>query len=642
MISRDRVSMARSLAECFRPRPMLSGVEYADRYGHVTGNAASKGKWTTRPYQRDWFYGFTSPYVEVEVCMKSARVGWSECVKIGAVQYYSHWKPSKIMIVQPVQNDAEEYSKEDISDLFRDSPSLQGLLAESKARGTATNTILLKKLTNGGLIDIVSAASGKGFRRKERTVVIFEEPSAYDAIDEGDQIKLGMNRSATTWNRKTIIGGTPIYPDDKTHQWFKKGDQQYRYLPCPHCGEYQALRWEQMRKEGEDAGKYECENCHELIGYASLRWMDEHGGWACPLGLDRSQQILKDGYPRVRSRHIWAAYSYHAGAEWGNLVSEYQEALEMMRKGDTDSMQTFHNTVLGVPWEDTITGKLNVEGLSQRRQDVNAGNGYPADVVPNGVLVLTAGVDVQGGGGAMAERLVVTIWGWGRGEEGWHVGHFEIDGDPQQVETLNQLDAVLETKWKREDGAELQIALGGIDDGGYATHEVRDWCRTRVGRWVPMKGSESKGKPLIGKGVPVNINRKNQSVIKKGVLMYPVGYETSIQHLQGRLRQEKPGPGYLHFGEAATDQFLAELFPWKKMPKKGAGKREYKWDKPTGSRDEAGDCTRMAYAALQLVARRYSRATMWDQLERLIEAQRLASVGLGEQTPRRRRSFRVI
>jgi phage terminase large subunit GpA-like protein len=44
-------------------------------------------------------------------------------------------------------------------------------------------------------------------------------------------------------------------------------------------------------------------------------------------------------------------------------------------------------------------------------------------------------------------------------------------------------------------------------------------------------------------------------------------------------------------------------------------RREYKWDLPPGSRDEAGDCTRMAYAALQLVARRYNRATMWDQLE---------------------------
>lgn len=57
MISRDRVAMARSLAECFRPKPLLNGVEVADTYGYVTGNAASKGKWTTRPYQKDWFLG---------------------------------------------------------------------------------------------------------------------------------------------------------------------------------------------------------------------------------------------------------------------------------------------------------------------------------------------------------------------------------------------------------------------------------------------------------------------------------------------------------------------------------------------------------------------------------------------------------
>jgi phage terminase large subunit GpA-like protein len=56
-------------------------------------------------------------------------------------------------------------------------------------------------------------------------------------------------------------------------------------------------------------------------------------------------------------------------------------------------------------------------------------------------------------------------------------------------------------------------------------------------------------------------------------------------------------------------------------------------------RDEAGDCTRYAYAALQLVSRRYDRATMWDQLE----AQLAASVGSKEQpAPRRARSFSVI
>jgi phage terminase large subunit GpA-like protein len=81
------------------------------------------------------------------------------------------------------------------------------------------------------------------------------------------------------------------------------------------------------------------------------------------------------------------------------------------------------------------------------------------------------------------------------------------------------------------------------------------------------------------------------------------------------LRNEIPGPGYLHLGEASTDQFLDELFPWKRMPKRDKGQTTYHWVLPPGSRDEGGDCTRMAYAALQLIIRKYNRATMWDQLE---------------------------
>jgi len=57
------------------------------------------------------------------------------------------------------------------------------------------------------------------------------------------------------------------------------------------------------------------------------------------------------------------------------------------------------------------------------------------------------------------------------------------------------------------------------------------------------------------------------------------------------------------------------------MPKRDKGQVSYHWVLPAGARDEGGDCTRMAYAALQLVARRYNRATMWDQLEAQLSQQ---------------------
>jgi phage terminase large subunit GpA-like protein len=87
----------------------------------------------------------------------------------------------------------------------------------------------------------------------------------------------------------------------------------------------------------------------------------------------------------------------------------------------------------------------------------------------------------------------------------------------------------------------------------------------------------------------------------------------------------------MHLGLAASDQFLSELFPWKRRARQVKGFTQYDWHLPAGCHDEAGDCTRMAYAALQLVARRYNRATMWDQLE----------AGLGQARPERSRPQRA-
>ena len=634
MIPVDCGELTQEILKGFKPPPRLRLSEYADEFAVMTGPAAERGQWRTLPYQRQILDAFTDSKVETVAIMKSARIGWTKCLGV-VVQFFSHQDPCPVMIVQPVKEDAEGYSKEEIKPLFEDTPALRGLICESKARNTASNTILLKQLANGGLIDIVNAASGRSFRRKSRKVVLFDEVDAYPKLDEGDPIKLGRNRADYYWDRKIALGGTPIFAGGKTEEWFLRGDQRRYFVPCPHCEAFQVLRWEQMRKEGPEAGQYECENCLELIPHSKKRWMVERGEW---------RATAESQMPGLVSFHIWAGYSYSPAAEWEALVREYQEAMEAMRRGDPDAMQTFHNTVLGVPWEDTLSGKLTGDGLAKRRMNTAAGNGYAVATVPEGVLAITAGVDVQGGGGTVGERLVVTIWGWGRGEEGWHLGHWEIDGDPQQPDTLAQLDQLASTAWQREDGAVLRLAKGGIDDGGIATQEVREWCRTRASIWVPMKGAPQKGKPLLGRGTPVDVNRKNQAVTKRGVLLYHVGYDASVHHLQGRLRNEQVGPGYLHLGEAATDQFLDELFPWKRMPRRDKGQTTYHWVLPPGSRDEAGDCTRYAYAALQLMARRYSRATMWEQLGKELEEGREQLVlggagggGVGVGEPRRRK-----
>jgi hypothetical protein len=165
MISVDPAELTRQILAGFKPPPRLQLSQYADEFAVMTGNAAEKGRWNTLPYQREILDSFTNPAVETVAIMKSARVGWTKMLGV-VVQYYSHQDPCPVMIVQPVKEDAEGYSKEEIKPLFEDTPVLRGLISESKSRGTASNTILLKQLGNGGLIDIVNAASGRSFRRK--------------------------------------------------------------------------------------------------------------------------------------------------------------------------------------------------------------------------------------------------------------------------------------------------------------------------------------------------------------------------------------------------------------------------------------------------------------------------------------------
>lgn len=639
MINRNVRGLAKEMVARFKPKPRMTGLEYSNEYSYITGlPGGARAKWKTRPYQEPWMNWFTYSWAEVMWSMKSARVGYSASFKTGFIQYYTHWKPSSVGIYHPTGDDRDRYVKTEINTHYDDNsgaPCLKGLLANSKSKTSdGENTISLKILTNGARLFCLNAGVPREMRAITLERVGIEEPSAYHALVEGDTIGLIMKRMDTIPDPKTMAGGTPVYPNDYTHIGFLKGDQQYRYYPCPHCNHYQQLRWEQFVKEGPDAGKMQCENCNNLIENESLRWMDKRAGQACPLGLDRSQQILRNGYPAWMSSHVWAAMGYDRGAKWTIIVAEYQSALTQMRMGNPDPMQTFVNTVLGIPWEDAISSKLTAEGLAKRQQDTAAGNNYPPEgqgwEAPNGVLLVTIGVDNQGGDDSEGQGLHVHVWGWGEGEECWHLAEYRIDGDPKNFATLDQLDVIAETTWHREDGAQLPMALGAIDEGGNATESVRRWCAARVGRWIAVKGMSQPTAPLLGGGTAVEFTGKNKRANKptKDLLLYGVGYERSVSHWGYRLRLDKPGPGYVHFGRATSAQTLAELFPWKRLPRKGAkavdGGRVYAWVKPAGARDEAGDCARYAYAAMLLVRRRYANdAVFWRDYSR----RALATIG---------------
>ena len=105
---------------------------------------------------------------------------------------------------------------------------------------------------------------------------------------------------------------------------------------------------------------------------------------------------------------------------------------------------------MGLPHRPNHGKQLPVDVLLARREI------FPA-VVPDGVALLTAGVDTQD------DRFEITITGWGRDEESWSVAHDVIYGDLETEEPWKRLDAYLKQIWRRGDGRGLNIMATCMD-----------------------------------------------------------------------------------------------------------------------------------------------------------------------------------
>jgi phage terminase large subunit GpA-like protein len=603
-----------------RPESMGTVDQWADTHRVLTSEASSEpGRWRTSrtPYLREPMQcmSASSPMRRI-VLMFGSQMGKTEVI-LNSIGSNIHERPAPMLFVEPTIDLLKKINRQRLDPLLTQTPVLMDKVKPARSRDSG-NTIFTKSFP-GGVLLLVGANSATGLQSSPIQYLYADEVSSYplEVDDKGDPLENAEARTATFQNRKVLITSTPGEAEAcrVTKEYETRSDRRRYHVPCPACGQRQTLVWSQFKWEtAESEVFYECSHCRERFEERHKTRFLDGGIWVPGAPGDG----ITAGF------HLPSWYTpLGLGFGWGEIRNQFLRA-----KTDRLLLKGWINKRAAEAWRDEIENTFNAEGLSKRRLDKTSGNGYESGSVPDGVLLVTAGVDVQGGGGTIGERLVVTIWGWGRGEEGWHLAHHELHGDPQGDRVWEQLDQIGETTWRRDDGIELPITLGAIDDGGLATHRTRDFCRTRE-RWVPVKGQGTRGKPLIGKGVPVDVNRKNQVKQKRSVLLYPMGTDTSITHLQGRLRNEVPGPGYLHLGVASKDQFLAELFPWKRKPVQVKGFIHYEWILPQGQHDEAGDCTRNAYAALQLVARRYDRATMWDQLE----AAALASIG--EQKPDR-------
>ena len=271
---------------------------------------------------------------------------------------------------------------------------------------------------------------------------------------------------------------------------------------------------------------------------------------------------------------------YSPWVKWATLAEEWCKAQD---DKDRRGLQEFVNLRLGQPWvehQQTIA----VEYLERRRE-------YYGPTLPAGIVLLTAGVDVQD------NRLEAEILGWGPGKESWGIQYLRLMGDPTQPSVWQLLDSHLTATWPTADGRRLLVACAAVDSGGHCTSEVYDFCRAREARRVfAIKGQGGQGTAIIAK-----TSRNN----RQRAALFHLGVDSLKSLVFSRLLLDHEGPGYCHFPREADRNFDSGYFHGllseKRLVSQKAGVTKVEWRK-TAERNEPLDCRAYATAALEILS----------------------------------------
>lgn len=547
--------LVRRFLDLFTPPERMKCSEWSERYRRLSPEASARSggafSFDEAPWQREPLDSPGDPDVSHTVLMwASQTTGKTETVN-NMIGYTIDIDPCPMLVVLYSLDMAEMWSKDRLSTMLRDTPRLRGKVRDVRSRESG-NTLLQKRFPAGD-VAVAGANSPGGLASRPRRKVLFDEVDRYPASagTEGDPVLLGEQRTESYPDAEIVMVSSPGNEGtSRIEKAFKGSDQRRWFVPCPLCGGWQHLKWEQVKwdsdkvtvKDAVDADedgsvwvppenpRYICEHCDGAWNDAMRQAAVRAGEWRATAK-----------FTGIRGYHINGINClFRPKKPFKNRMQQMVAKFLQANAGGEQTLKVWTNTFLAETWK--VKGlEVKPHDLMKRQRTWNGRTLHPR------CLVVTSSWDVQ------QDRIEGEFIGWGEGYECWGLGYFVIPGDTNLDKTWDDLDRLLlEKEFDHPSGQRLKAAMTFIDLGFRPQRVVR-FTRAREARNIHA---------CAGNKTPwaVLCSRPTRTTNRKAV-KFQIGGDAAKEDLYSRLSIQDEGPGYCHFplGYCYDEEYFKQL-----------------------------------------------------------------------------------
>lgn len=364
------------------PAQYIEQKRYVQR--HVSERMHGQFNWKNTPYMKQ-IVEHLSPYDPVThvVLMKGVRIGGTFSIVHNGVPYVMAERPTNIMLLSA--NDSLAKKTMEGVDNGIDGCNIRHLI--SKGSGVQSNSkgdTQQQKFFSGGFkLFNYGGQSASNMRQVTAGLVVADELDAFKGIskESGSFLKLMEDRTRSLGESKKIFYiSSPLLLDSSLiYELYLRGNQNIYYVPCPKCGEYIELVWNERNENNTRYGvifdvkdnevikksvRYRCGKCENEFFEKKHKYdLLNNGFW---------KPSIKKQNDNFVSYRISALYAPPTMDNWYDFAIEYQQAHPRGGVKDDSKIQSFENSIEGKPYK-PIGQTLKSNKLQQNRREYKIG-----------------------------------------------------------------------------------------------------------------------------------------------------------------------------------------------------------------------------------------------------------------------------